>query len=159
MQDKSYSKLKGCPTRLANQRRCRVCKKVWLHNDFESLAEHRAHAASAIARQRRHDKVGSSTIGQAMKDTERAEAIKRDRALVLEDPQKREHFVKFRALSKPIIDELSGLGYHVESLGELRHQGKPWKSALPALLRWLPKIDNPDVKEEIVRCLSVPWLC
>jgi len=93
-----------------------------------------------------------------MKETDRAEAIKRNRALVLEDPQKQQHFVKFRALSKPIIDELSGLGYHVESLGELRHQGKPWKSALPALLRWLPKIDNPDVKEEIVRCLSVPWL-
>jgi len=39
----------------------------------------------------------------------------------------------------------------------LRHLGKPWKTALPTLLRWLPEIQDVNVKESIVRCLSVPW--
>ena len=44
------------------------------------------------------------------------------------------------------------------SLDDLRHLGRPWKSALPALLRWLPKIEDLNTKENIVRCLSVPWI-
>ena len=93
-----------------------------------------------------------------MKDSERAEVMKRVRELVLEDPVKREQFLKFQSLTKPIIAELAELGYDLESLGDLRQRGKPWKSALPILLRWLPEVSDPDVKQEIVRCLSVPWL-
>lgn len=93
-----------------------------------------------------------------MKDTEKAEVIKKVRELVLDDPAKREQFEKFQTLARPIIQELTKLGYNVETLGDLRHTGKPWKSALPVLLHWLPKVDDPGVKEEIVRCLSVPWL-
>lgn len=93
-----------------------------------------------------------------MKDIQKTEAIKKVRELVLDDPAKRERFEKFQTLAKPIIQELTELGYNIQTLGDLRHTGKPWKSALPALLRWLPKVDDPGVKEEIVRCLSVPWL-
>jgi hypothetical protein len=93
-----------------------------------------------------------------MRETERAEVIKRAKAEVLGDPEKREQIRQNFAAAKPIIDELAQVGYRVESLADLRHQGKPWKSALPVLLRWLPKVDNPDIKDEIVRCLSVPWL-
>jgi hypothetical protein len=93
-----------------------------------------------------------------MRETERTEVIKRAKALVLEDPEKREQIRKNFAAAKPVIDQLVEVGYEIETLADLRHQGKPWKSALPVLLRWLPKVDSPDIKDEIVRCLSVPWL-
>jgi hypothetical protein len=93
-----------------------------------------------------------------MRETERAEVIKRAKTVVLEDPEKREQIKQNFAAAKPIVDELAQVGYRVETLADLRHQRKPWKSALPVLLRWLPKVDNPDIKDEIVRCLSVPWL-
>jgi|SRR5579885_17307 hypothetical protein len=93
-----------------------------------------------------------------MNDNERAQVIQKARELVLRDPEKRQLIEKNFADAKPIIEELAGLGYHIETLADLRHQGKSWKPALPILLRWLPKTDNPDVKDELVRCLSVPWL-
>jgi hypothetical protein len=95
---------------------------------------------------------------QTMRNDERAEVIKRVQESVLQDPAKREHFLKVQSLTKPIIEELAEIGYNLERLGDLRHKGKPWKSALPVLLRWLPKVDDPGIKDEIVRCLSVPWL-
>jgi hypothetical protein len=62
------------------------------------------------------------------------------------------------AAQKPILDELAYMGYRIETLEGLRYQDHTWKSALPALLRWLTKADNLDVKSAIVRCLSVPWI-
>ena len=76
----------------------------------------------------------------------------------LEDPVKREQFQRYLVIAGPLLDELAKLGYEIDTLDDLRHQGKPWKTALPALLRWLPKIDDPSVKDSIVRCLSVPWV-
>jgi len=77
---------------------------------------------------------------------------------VLADPARREQFRKYLLVAGPLLDELAGLGYEIGTLDDLRHQGKPWKTALPVLLRWLPKIDDPGVKDSIVRCLSVPWI-
>jgi hypothetical protein len=91
-------------------------------------------------------------------DAQRKEIIKKARAIGGENPEKRQQIEANFAVAKPIIDELIELGYGVETLADLREQGKPWKTALPTLLRWLPKIDNPDIKSEVVRCLSVPWL-
>jgi HEAT repeat protein len=94
-----------------------------------------------------------------MNENDRAETIKNVRALVLQgDPAKREEFEKRLAIARPVLDELGELGYHVATLDDLKHEGKPWKRALPVLSRWLPRIDHPDVKESIVRCLSVPWI-
>jgi hypothetical protein len=70
-------------------------------------------------------------------------------------PRVLQHSPKFR---NPVLDQLAQLGYQLRGLSDLRHQGKPWKSALPILLNWLPKIDDPGVKEDIVRGLSVPWI-
>jgi hypothetical protein len=74
------------------------------------------------------------------------------------DPANREQFDNYLISAGPLLDELKHLGYEIETLDDLRHQGKPWKTAIPALLRWLPKIDDPNVKESVVRCLSVPWV-
>ena len=40
---------------------------------------------------------------------------------------------------------------------ELRHSGTKYKSAIPVLLRWLPKVAYSSLKEDIIRTLSVPW--
>jgi len=73
------------------------------------------------------------------------------------DPARREQFQKYLLIAGPILGELADLGYEVETLDDLRHQGKPWETAIPVLLRWLPKIDDLDLKDSIVRGLSVPW--
>ncbi|HEY1578783.1 MAG TPA: HEAT repeat domain-containing protein [Terracidiphilus sp.] len=86
------------------------------------------------------------------------EARRRINAEALHDPEKRELLQKHHAIAAPLLDELVELGYDVDTLDDLRHQGKPWRSAIPALLRWLPRINDPDVKENIVRCISVPWV-
>ncbi len=60
--------------------------------------------------------------------------------------------------SAPILAELAEIGYKLDTLGQLRQQGKSWRSALPVLLKWLPLVDDNGVKEELVRGLSVPWV-
>lgn len=96
------------------------------------------------------------------KEDERAEFIRSAllECLLSDDPEKvrTEGIRRFAEISKPVLDQLAEAGYQLKGLSDLRHQGKPWESALPILLNWLPKIDDPDVKEDIVRCLSVPWV-
>jgi HEAT repeats len=77
---------------------------------------------------------------------------------VLEDPVKLKQLSEHLAVAGPLLDELRSLGYGIDTLDDLRHIGRPWKTALPILLCWLPKIEDPDVKENIVRCLSVRWV-
>jgi len=56
-----------------------------------------------------------------------------------------------------IVDQLQDAGYTVDSLDTLRRSGHRYGSAVPILLKWLPKVSSPQVKESIVRTLSVPW--
>jgi hypothetical protein len=76
----------------------------------------------------------------------------------MEDPAKRKLLQKHLAEAGPLLQELVTLGFDIGTLDDLRHQRKSWKSAIPALLRWLPRISDLDVKENIVRCISVPWV-
>jgi hypothetical protein len=72
------------------------------------------------------------------------------------DPAERAEATK--KASEPILRDLVKAGYDVTSIGDIRHLGKSWERALPILLHWLPLTKNGIVKEEIVRCLSVPWI-
>ncbi len=56
-----------------------------------------------------------------------------------------------------MLTDLNDLGYDVDNLDDLRHCRKSWETAIPVLVRWLARIEDPNVKEGIVRCLSVPW--
>lgn len=56
---------------------------------------------------------------------------------------------------RPLVEELKGLGFDVETLADLRHQPRDYTEAVPVLLYWLSKIENKAAKEEIVRCLTV----
>lgn len=95
-----------------------------------------------------------------MKNDERAQVIKQARTVFAgTDPRLEERVQRSKAVAEPIIDELHKLGYQVETLADLRHQDRNWKTALPLLLRWLPIVDDDiDIKQEMVRCLSVPWV-
>jgi len=59
--------------------------------------------------------------------------------------------------SAPVVSDLIEAGFDVEWISDLYSKRYNYKDAIPILLRWLPKIDNLDVKESIVRALSVPW--
>jgi hypothetical protein len=59
----------------------------------------------------------------------KAEIVERARQQIkqkaLEDPVKREQFQKYLAITGPLLDELAKLGYEIDTLDDLRHQGKP----------------------------------
>jgi len=93
-----------------------------------------------------------------MNDKQRAKIIGEAAALIADDPEKADEIRKSSEVVKPLLDQLVELGYKVKSLSDLRHQRKPWKTALPILLSWLSNGDDLSVKEDIVRCLSVPWV-
>ena len=56
-----------------------------------------------------------------------------------------------------LLAELAVAGYPVASLTELRTSGSRYREAVPVLLRWLPMVSDWQVKEDLVRALSVPW--
>jgi hypothetical protein len=56
-----------------------------------------------------------------------------------------------------LLSELRAAGYDVRTVGGLRERRVRYRSAVPILVRWLPRIDDRYVKEDIVRTLSVPW--
>ena len=60
-----------------------------------------------------------------------------------------------REAAAPVVEELVAAGFRVNELAELRRLNYP--AAIPILLAWLPKVQNIDVKQDIVRCLSVPY--
>jgi PBS lyase HEAT-like repeat-containing protein len=62
-----------------------------------------------------------------------------------------------REAAAPVIADLIAAGFYVHSIGDLYNQRLDYRRAIPILVEWLPRIDNPDVKEDIVRALSVKW--
>ena len=61
------------------------------------------------------------------------------------------------ALQAPVIHALNSIGYDVRSLDELRRSGTPYRDAVPVLVEWLERTTDPNLKNSIVRALSVPW--
>src|SRR5215469_2511765 len=96
-----------------------------------------------------------------MAKTKRSEIVAQIRKNIREsrftDPVKREQFRRYLDLAGPLLQELAEVGFDVETLDDLRHQGKPWQAAIPILSRWLTRVEDLNLKESIVRCLSVPW--
>lgn len=59
--------------------------------------------------------------------------------------------------SAPVVRDLAQVGFGVEFVDDLYGLGLDYRAAVPVLLRWLPLVDNPDVKRGIIRALSVEW--
>lgn len=75
-----------------------------------------------------------------------------------EKEQQRQHIIAInRQASTPVVADLNRAGFQVQWVSDLFNERKNYKNAIPILLQWLPNMDNLDVKEEIVRALSVPW--
>ncbi len=64
---------------------------------------------------------------------------------------------RHRVAAAPVIKDLERAGFPVDSLDQLRRTGSPYEAAVPVLLKWLPLVADMDVKDSIVRALSVPW--
>lgn len=73
------------------------------------------------------------------------------------DPAYAEQIREVRAAVEPILRDLANVGFQVESLSELRTEVRSWEPTIPVLLHWLPLVHNLAVKEDIIRCISVPW--
>jgi HEAT repeat protein len=56
-----------------------------------------------------------------------------------------------------IIEELSEIGFPVTSVSDLFNKRMMYRRAIPLLLKWLPIAEQPTLKEEIVRALTVKW--
>jgi HEAT repeat protein len=62
-----------------------------------------------------------------------------------------------RQASAPVLTDLAQVGFNLEWVSDLYSKKLNYKDAIPILIKWLPRIENLDVKEDIVRALSVPW--
>lgn len=71
--------------------------------------------------------------------------------------QRKRSIEMYSLASVPVVADLAEAGFDVKWVSDLYHQNNSYKKAVPVLLKWLPRIDNLDVKEDIVRALSVPW--
>jgi hypothetical protein len=74
-----------------------------------------------------------------------------------QERQQTEDRAVYQRVAEPILRELAASGFKVQSVGELRQSCAEYPAAIPILVRWLPKVQNAHVKEDIVRTLSVPW--
>lgn len=78
-------------------------------------------------------------------------------AFAAHEAQRLQAMEQHRLAVLPVLEDLAAVGLMYDSLDDLRESGLKYKAAIPVLLRWLPRISNGDVKESIVRTLSVPW--
>lgn len=80
----------------------------------------------------------------------------RDRVRRREEQQQRNAESYARA-AEPVLRDLAAKGFHVRTIGELRQSKAEYRSAVTTLVHWLPRVSDSQVKEDIVRALSVPW--
>ena len=62
-----------------------------------------------------------------------------------------------RLASLPVLLELRAAGFDVDWISDLYAKKLDYRTAVPILLKWLPILENQDVKETIVRALSTRW--
>jgi len=58
---------------------------------------------------------------------------------------------------QPILRELCAQGFRVEWISDLYNKRLDYRTAIPILLSWLGRTQNLDLKDGIVRALSVKW--
>jgi len=75
----------------------------------------------------------------------------------MEEEQRQKRLLQIRQASVPILKDLAQIGFHLEWISDLFNRKYDYREAIPVLMDWLPLVENKDIKEEIVRALSVPW--
>lgn len=71
--------------------------------------------------------------------------------------QRQQFITENKKATAPVVIDLAKIGIHVDWVSDLYSQRLNYENAIPILLKWLPAVNNLDVKEDIVRALSVPW--
>ena len=56
-----------------------------------------------------------------------------------------------------MYNELREAGFKIDTLQDIFKYGNEYHLAIPILAKWLPLLTDNDVKEDVVRKLSVPW--
>jgi HEAT repeat protein len=64
---------------------------------------------------------------------------------------------RYEAAAAPVVAALAAAGYGVRDIGDLVKSGAHYSSAVPVLVDWLSRADEPMVQDAIARALSVPW--
>lgn len=75
----------------------------------------------------------------------------------INEEERQKRIAKNAVDAKPIEDELISAGFDIRWISDLFNKRLDYRNAIPILIKWLPIVENQDVKEEIVRALSVPW--
>lgn len=57
----------------------------------------------------------------------------------------------------PVLKDLAARGVRVESIVEARCDRALFRTALPVLIDWFGRTDNPDLKVELAGALAAPW--
>lgn len=70
--------------------------------------------------------------------------------------ERRQAVERYGTAASGVLLDLAAAGFDVKTIGDLRGLGR-YSAAVPILGRWLPRVQDADVKEDIVRTLSVPW--
>jgi hypothetical protein len=74
-----------------------------------------------------------------------------------QEDDRRRNIESYRAAARDVLADLAAAGFKVEAIGELRRVGTQYREAIPVLMRWLSRVQEAAVREDIVRTLSVPW--
>ncbi len=64
---------------------------------------------------------------------------------------------RMREDSRPVARDLAQVGFDVEFVADLYEGAQDYTAAVPVLLRWLPRLESQEVKEELVRALSIQY--
>lgn len=85
--------------------------------------------------------------------------VRQDLNKILEEKERqRQRIIAInRQSSAPVLTDLARAGFSLEWVSDLYSNKLNYKDAIPVLIKWLPQIENLDVKEDIVRALSVQW--
>lgn len=103
----------------------------------------------------RNQPKGSMTAAELMAELEADPEWRAER-----DQQDREHQRRTeenRRDAAPVVADLAAAGFEVDAIADLFNRKMSYEAAVPVLLDWLPKIENPRVKGDIVRALTVSW--
>lgn len=96
-------------------------------------------------------KSAAELMAELQKDPEYAARMRQ------REEQQRANTENYSQAAEPVLKELRARGFLVNTIGELRQSKTEYRAAVPILLHWLPRISDPQVNEDIVRTLSVPW--
>ena len=120
----------------------------------EPLLEAIANKEIALCRVRcRRRRRGGITAGEFLDQLEEDEDYQRYQR---DQERWRERLSEeYRKDAAGLLAELNELGYPVDSVDWLYNTPYDYRSAVPALIRWLPQLQR--AKLSVVRALSVPW--